>query len=34
VAQELMANGFTKVRALTGGWNDWVESKYPVENKQ
>jgi 3-mercaptopyruvate sulfurtransferase SseA len=29
-----MANGFTKVRALTGGWNDWVERKYPVENKQ
>jgi 3-mercaptopyruvate sulfurtransferase SseA len=33
VAQELMGKGFTKVQALKGGWNEWVESKYPVENK-
>jgi len=28
-----MGKGFTKVKALKGGWNEWVESKYPVENK-
>jgi len=33
VAQELMAKGFTKVKALKGGWNEWVENKYPVESK-
>jgi len=33
VAQELMAKGFTNVKALKGGWNEWVENKYPVENK-
>jgi rhodanese-related sulfurtransferase len=33
VAQELMGKGFNKVKALKGGWNEWVENKYPVENK-
>jgi rhodanese-related sulfurtransferase len=33
VAQELMGKGFNNVKALKGGWNEWVESKYPVENK-
>jgi len=28
-----MGKGFTNVKALKGGWNEWVESKYPVENK-
>jgi rhodanese-related sulfurtransferase len=33
VAQELMGKGFTNVKALKGGWNEWVGSKYPLENK-
>jgi rhodanese-related sulfurtransferase len=33
VAQELLSKGFTKVKALKGGWNEWVEAKYPVESK-
>jgi len=28
-----MGKGFINVKALKGGWNEWVESKYPVENK-
>ena len=24
---------FTNVKALKGGWNEWIENKYPVENK-
>jgi 3-mercaptopyruvate sulfurtransferase SseA len=33
VARELAASGFQKVFALKGGWNEWYESKYPVEKK-
>jgi rhodanese-related sulfurtransferase len=33
VAQDLLSKGFTKVKALKGGWNEWVENKYPVESK-
>jgi len=25
--------GFEKVYALKGGWKEWVEAKYPVEEK-
>jgi len=28
-----MAKGYTKVYALKGGWNEWVEVKFPTENK-
>jgi len=33
VAQQLASNGFKKVEVLKGGWNEWYESKYPVEKK-
>jgi 3-mercaptopyruvate sulfurtransferase SseA len=25
--------GFSKVAALKGGWTEWKEAGYPVENK-
>ena len=33
VAQKLIANGYKKVYALKGGWNEWYDAKYPVEPK-
>lgn len=33
VALELMEKGFTQVYALTGGWNEWLVSSYPVVHK-
>jgi 3-mercaptopyruvate sulfurtransferase SseA len=33
VAQELASAGFKQVEVLKGGWNEWVMSQYPVENK-
>ena len=33
VAQELMTTGFKKAYALKGGWHDWVEAKFPTEEK-
>jgi 3-mercaptopyruvate sulfurtransferase SseA len=33
VAQELISMGFEKVYALKGGWKEWFEAKYPVEEK-
>ena len=30
-AQVLKANGFTRVRVLQGGWNEWLRAKGPVE---
>ena len=30
-AQVLQANGFTRVRVLLGGWNEWLRAKGPVE---
>jgi rhodanese-related sulfurtransferase len=33
VAQELLDNGFTKVYALKGGWNEWVRANFPTEPK-
>jgi len=33
VAQELQEYGFSKVYALKGGWDEWVQAKYPVEAK-
>ena len=30
-AQVLQANGFTRVRVLQGGWNEWLRAKGPVE---
>jgi rhodanese-related sulfurtransferase len=33
VAQELINRGFTRAKALKGGWKEWKESGYPVEPK-
>jgi rhodanese-related sulfurtransferase len=33
VAQELARNGYTKVYALKGGFDAWVEAGGPVEPK-
>jgi 3-mercaptopyruvate sulfurtransferase SseA len=33
VAQQLANAGFQKLQVLKGGWNEWYESKYPVEEK-
>ena len=30
-AQVLQASGFTRVRVLQGGWNEWLRAKGPVE---
>lgn len=30
-AQVLQASGFTRVRVLQGGWNEWLKAKGPVE---
>jgi rhodanese-related sulfurtransferase len=30
-AQTLQASGFTRVRVLQGGWNEWVRAKGPVQ---
>jgi 3-mercaptopyruvate sulfurtransferase SseA len=34
VAQELRQAGWSKTRALVGGWNAWQEANLPVEPKQ
>jgi rhodanese-related sulfurtransferase len=33
VARQLMDKGFTKACALKGGWNEWLDAKYPTEKK-
>ena len=30
-AQVLQSSGFTRVRVLQGGWNEWLRAKGPVE---
>ena len=30
-AQILQASGFTRVRVLQGGWNEWLKAKGPVQ---
>jgi rhodanese-related sulfurtransferase len=32
VAEKLITKGF-KAKALKGGWREWSEAWYPVENK-
>ena len=34
MAQELRRAGWPQVRALTGGWEAWVEAGLPVVPKQ
>ena len=33
-AETLLTNGFTKVRALKGGWNAWTAAGGPIEPKE
>jgi rhodanese-related sulfurtransferase len=33
VARKLIKKGFTRVSVLKGGWNEWEEAGYPVEEK-
>jgi 3-mercaptopyruvate sulfurtransferase SseA len=33
LVQKLIDKGYTKVYALKGGWNEWVKSKYPLEQR-
>jgi len=33
VAQKLINQGYEKVYALKGGWNEWIKAKFPVEKK-
>jgi len=28
-----MAKGYTDVNALKGGWREWFQSEFPVEDK-
>jgi len=32
-AQILQASGFTRVRVLQGGWNEWLKANGPVDQK-
>ena len=32
-ARKFMEKGFTKVYALKGGWHEWFDAKFPIENK-
>jgi len=29
----MLADGYTNVYALKGGWREWFRAKYPVEEK-
>jgi rhodanese-related sulfurtransferase len=33
VAQQLISLGFKNVFALKGGWREWFQNRYPVEDK-
>jgi 3-mercaptopyruvate sulfurtransferase SseA len=33
MARKLIAKGYKKVCALKGGWREWFEAGYPVEEK-
>ncbi len=33
VASELIKRGFSNVYALQGGWNEWSQSAYPLEER-
>jgi rhodanese-related sulfurtransferase len=33
VAQKFLEKGYSKVYALKGGWQEWLEAKYPTEKK-
>jgi len=33
-AQQFKEKGYDKVYALKGGWEEWLENRYPVEPKQ
>ncbi|MBT8253322.1 MAG: hypothetical protein KJN68_05070 [Bacteroidia bacterium] len=33
MARKLLSNGYNRVYVLKGGWNAWLGSDYPVEEK-
>jgi rhodanese-related sulfurtransferase len=33
VARHFLEQGYTKVYALKGGWNEWANANFPVEPK-
>ena len=33
MAQKLLQKGYKKVFALKGGWDEWVDSEYPLEKR-
>ncbi|MGA1843857.1 MAG: rhodanese-related (seleno)protein [bacterium] len=33
LAQRLKSKGFKKVYTLSGGWDEWMRSRYPIEGK-
>jgi rhodanese-related sulfurtransferase len=33
VAQELIKQGYKDVKALKGGWNEWLNKGFPTEPK-
>jgi 3-mercaptopyruvate sulfurtransferase SseA len=33
VAQELIGMGYKDVKALKGGWNEWLKKGFPTEPK-
>lgn len=33
VARKVIDEGYSKVYALKGGWKEWFDAKYPVEDK-
>ncbi|HIJ68601.1 MAG TPA: hypothetical protein HPP81_00430 [Deltaproteobacteria bacterium] len=33
MAQQFVNAGFKKVEVLKGGWDEWYDTKYPVEKK-
>jgi rhodanese-related sulfurtransferase len=32
VARQFIQNGYRKVYALKGGWDEWVKAKFPTES--
>jgi rhodanese-related sulfurtransferase len=33
MARKVIDEGYSKVYALKGGWKEWFDAKYPVEDK-
>jgi 3-mercaptopyruvate sulfurtransferase SseA len=33
LARRLISKGFKSIQVLEGGWQDWLRSEYPIEEK-